>query len=60
LQKAVPSPARTTVTSMAGFGEKISASAGFMAFGTVAQIQGMDGDTLAAGIARKVRALAFV
>ena len=45
---------------MAGFGEKISASVGFMAFGTVAQIQGMDGDTLAAGIARKVRALAFV
>ena len=59
-QKAITGPARTTVTSVASFGENLGAIMGFMAFGAVAQFYGMNGGTLATGITALILALAFI
>ncbi len=60
LQDAIEGPARATVTSVAGFGENIGAILGFMAFGAVAEVFGMNGATLATGVAGLLLALCFM
>jgi len=60
LQQVIQTDSRATVTSITAFGESLGGILGFLAFGLVAQNQGMTGATLATGCALIILALLFL
>lgn len=60
LQQVIQTESRSTVTSITAFGENLGGILGFLAFGLVAQYQGMSGATFATSCAIIILALLFL